>query len=96
MVTRSTWPPRCRFCCLFIGYDDLGDAIQYTPYGRPQDLEPPDPEFIHRECWEDADDDRCRSVARTAWRAPEEVREYGYPKHLAERLERRGIEVEAL
>lgn len=62
----------CNICGLFMSYEDMRNGISWTPFGNSNDLEPPDEEFAHHECWEDADESRKRLICGLAWVKPNE------------------------
>ena len=63
---------RCDLCGRFMSYVDLAEAVMWTPYGGYLDLEPPDEEYAHRHCWDEATEETRVLIRYTAWRKPNE------------------------
>lgn len=68
----NTWPPTCHFCGLFMSYDDMDEAVTYTPFGNiyAPELGPPDTRYIHLVCWADSPEDRRERTRQIAWSGP--------------------------
>lgn len=68
---------RCHICNRFMSYASMNCAVVYTPFGGPLDLEPPDDEFMHEECWTGLPEKDQRLINYIAWRADERIRVVG-------------------
>ena len=62
--------PRCGDCCRFMSWPDVASGVAYTPYGGPEDIDPPDERYFHRACWNGMGEDRKRIVRAGAWLGP--------------------------
>jgi hypothetical protein len=64
---------QCWFCNRFMLLSD--DAyLWWTPYGGVIDMEPPDDEYAHVKCWNDAPLAQKKLIQRTAWRSNDTIR----------------------
>lgn len=62
---------RCYFCNLFMSYDDMeNSSIRWTPYGGYLDLEPPDDEWAHLQCWTNLEEKRRLMIQGLSWNKP--------------------------
>jgi len=58
---------KCDICGKFIGYKSHYD---WTHYGSLLDLEPPDPNHAHIECYENQSEHEKQLTERTSWLKP--------------------------
>lgn len=58
---------RCRECGRFVKWND---HVTYTPYGTIGALEPPEPEYLHPECYKKSDKGL---IDRSSWIKPHHV-----------------------
>jgi hypothetical protein len=63
---------RCRHCGRFISYKDFheGKVVTNTPYGNSYDVEPPDEEYTHEECWWNQEQKWRDLTIRVSWIKP--------------------------
>lgn len=62
--------PRCVHCNKFMSWKSLEGATSWIPYGGPTDMEEPEPEYCHAECWEKMDVAGKDLIHRTSWIKP--------------------------
>ena len=65
--------PNCGECGRFVSWHK---NVSYVPYGSSSDLEPPDPEYFHVECYEALDENRKSTIQAISWMGP--CREQGF------------------
>ena len=62
---------RCVICNLFMSFEDMGySSVRWVPKGNSFDLEPPDQEWAHLQCWTDIDEESRQLIQDTSCEHP--------------------------
>ena len=63
---------RCNNCGRFMSLYDK-DAVTYTPFGHPTDLDPPEAEYICGRCWRVIPQPEQESMNEIYWIPPHHI-----------------------
>jgi len=77
--TEVAYFERCEQCGQFVGF---ANHVVYTPYGRSQDIDPPDPMFECLACWDNQEERWRRLTYNISWIKPVVVRDGKREKYL--------------
>ena len=64
----SSIPEKCIECGRFLKLNETN--ISYVPFGSSTDFEPPDPNYVHFECWDKLSEDQKELTKRASWIKP--------------------------
>src|SRR3990167_1123495 len=67
MARRKYPQPICDLCNHFMSWDDMFEAVVWTPYGGPTDIDPPDEEQAHGTCWNTTKPEARALITAIAW-----------------------------